>query len=90
MSEDRDIRIKRMTYRSWHRGCKETDIILGHFADQQIPQCSDAELDLFEDFLKEDDADIWKWLTGEQQPPRQEFMALIEKLRAYSIHAQSA
>lgn len=84
----RDIRIKRMTYRSWHRGCKETDIILGHYADHQLAKLDDAQLDLFEQFLDEQDADIWKWLTGELQPPRTEYVALLATLQEYSDFAK--
>lgn len=85
MQKDREVRVKRMTYRSWHRGCKETDIILGHFADHQLPYVDDAELDLYEAFLEEEDADIWKWLTGEWQPENPAFLPLLEKLRAYNL-----
>ncbi|MGL9725875.1 MAG: succinate dehydrogenase assembly factor 2, partial [Wolbachia sp.] len=27
---------RKLMYRSWHRGCKETDILLGYFALQYI------------------------------------------------------
>ena len=84
LPETREIRIKRMTYRSWHRGCKETDIILGHFADNQLSTLSDADLDLFEQFLEEQDADIWKWLTGELTPPTSSYDELLANLMKYS------
>lgn len=90
MQEDREIRIKRLTYRSWHRGCKETDIILGHFADSQLPAFDDAQLALFEAFLEEEDADIWKWLTGEWQPERADFIPLIEQMRSYKLFTQAS
>jgi antitoxin CptB len=89
MQVDRDVRVKRMTYRSWHRGCKETDIILGFFADNQLPHVSDAELDIYEAFLDEEDADIWKWLTGEWQPENADFIPLLEKLRGYNVFASA-
>lgn len=80
----REIRIKRMSYRSWHRGCKETDIILGHFADHHLATLSDDALDLFERFLEEQDADIWKWLTGEAHPCDAAYQPLLQQLSAYS------
>lgn len=80
----REIRIKRMSYRSWHRGCKETDIILGHFADHHLASLPDDELDLFERFLEEQDADIWKWLTAEAHPSDAAYLPLLQQLSAYS------
>ncbi len=88
VNPSREIRIKRMTYRSWHRGCKETDIILGHFADHQLPTLSDADIDLFEQFLEEQDADIWKWLTGELAPYTNKYDGLLKKLMEYSEFAK--
>lgn len=64
---ERTIRIKRLYYRSWHRGCKETDLLFGRFADSILPDLSDRELDLYEALLEEHDGDIWHWFS-EQAP----------------------
>lgn len=62
--DDHAIRLRRIRYRSWHRGCKETDVILGNFADKALPSLNTtAQLDLYEALLDEQDADIWAWLT---------------------------
>ena len=60
--------MKRLHYRSWHRGCKETDLVLGAFADRHLPTLSPELLALYEALLEEDDADIWAWLTGKNAP----------------------
>lgn len=65
-----DPRLKRLHYQSWHRGCKETDIILGRFADEHLSHVSADMLGLYEQLLDEDDADIWKWLTGKDVPEK--------------------
>lgn len=65
----REIRIKRLHYRSWHRGCKETDILLGRFADETLSNLSDSDIALYEVFLDEDDSDIWAWFTGKNEVP---------------------
>ena len=31
-----DTRRKRLLFRSWHRGTKETDLLLGSFAEQHL------------------------------------------------------
>lgn len=64
MQQTSDIRRRRLYYRSWHRGCKETDVILGHFADTALNDLPDKSLDLYEELLEEQDLDIWNWLIG--------------------------
>jgi antitoxin CptB len=69
MAEARDIRIKRLIYQSWYRGCKETDRLLGYFAKDQLVYLDDAELDTFEALLLEEDHEIFAWLTGKEKAP---------------------
>ena len=44
-SEDR---LKRMRMRSWRRGTKEMDLILGPYADARLSGLSVPELDLYD------------------------------------------
>ena len=64
----REVVLKRLHYRSWHRGCKETDLILGRFADDGLAALAPDLLELYERLLDENDADIWAWLTGKAAP----------------------
>jgi len=75
-----DPRLKRLTYRSWHRGCKETDQILGRFADARLNSLKPTFIDAYEQLLDEDDADIWNWLTGKMEPP-EKYKLLLELLK---------
>ena len=81
----RDLWLKRLTYRSLHRGCKETDLVLGTYCTQQIAALDDAELTLFEAFLDEDDADIWAWLTEKKPCPHTKYTPLLEILRQQQV-----
>lgn len=74
-----DLRRKRLKFRSWHRGWKETDLILGQFADQYLGCMSDSGLAVYEQLLEEDDAVIWAWVTGKESPPTV-FANIINKL----------
>jgi len=74
-----ELRLKRLRYRSWHRGCKETDLILGGFSDSGLTRLEPQMLDIYERLLDEDDADIWNWLTGKSSPG--EYAELIEVLK---------
>lgn len=79
------LRLKRLHYRSWHRGCKETDLILGRFADGRLSALDGPLLNLYEQFLEEEDADIWAWLTGKPAP--EEYIVLLKLLQNQEAQA---
>lgn len=60
---------KRLIYQSCHRGCKETDILLGEFAKIHLGNFTDTELDLYEKFINESDYNIFAWLTNSEELP---------------------
>lgn len=80
---EHEARLKRLRYRSWHRGCKETDLILGGYCDRYLERMDSAELTLCEALLEEDDSDIWAWLTEKSQSPKSEYEPLLVKLRNF-------
>jgi succinate dehydrogenase flavin-adding protein (antitoxin of CptAB toxin-antitoxin module) len=44
-SEGLDARRRRLLFRCWHRGIREMDLVLGHFADvQPVPENFDTAL----------------------------------------------
>lgn len=81
----RDLWLKRLSYRSWHRGCKETDLVLGNYCAQRISSLDDEKLQLFEAFLDEDDAEIWAWLTEKTPCPNPAYEPLLAELRMLKI-----
>lgn len=83
----RELWLKRLRYRSWHRGCKETDLVLGRYCDAQLEQMDEAALARFEALLDEEDADIWAWLTDKTPCPKPEFNALLDTLKIFSAPA---
>lgn len=64
VSEIREHRLKRVRMRSWRRGIKEMDLILGGFADARLDRLSPDELDAYEAMLNENDQDLYKWVSG--------------------------
>lgn len=82
-----DKRIKRLYYQSWHRGCKETDLLLGRFADTALPTLSATELDQYEALLDEQDSDIWKWFSHELPLPAEHNNTVWEKLVTINAEA---
>jgi len=69
MTETHEIRIKRLRMRSWRRGIKEMDLILGGFADARLAGLDGATLDAYEALLEENDWDLYYWVTGAQDAP---------------------
>ncbi len=65
MTEDSDARLKRLKIRSWRRGIKEMDLILGGWSDQHLAALSPGELDLYDVLLEENDHDLYQWVTGQ-------------------------
>ena len=63
---DMDRRRKRLRFRSWHRGMREMDLLIGRFADRNLDVFSERQLDLFEALLHETDPDLYGWLTDRQ------------------------
>lgn len=68
-SEGLNERQRRLLFRSWHRGIRETDLLFGRFADAHIVELSDTDLDEYERLLDVPDHDLYFWVTGERDVP---------------------
>lgn len=66
---DRDLRLKRLRYRAWHRGTREADLLIGGFFDAAHNGWSDAEIEAFELLIEEQDVDIMAWALGTAPVP---------------------
>lgn len=74
--------IKKLLYRSTHRGCKETDFLIGEFAKENLKKMSEAEIAIFADFLEEDDLKIYDWVLDKSEvPPR--YLDVIKGVRGF-------
>src|SRR6202011_641158 len=81
-----DDRRKRLLFRSWHRGTREMDLVLGRFADAEIASLGSSELDDYERLLEAQDRDVFRWLTGEAATPRLYETPVLRKIRAFHSH----
>lgn len=90
MTDSDDIRRKRLLFRSWHRGTKEADLLLGSFAEQNLAGLGAAELDAYERLIEENDADLWDWLIGQRPAPDQHDAGLIARIRNFRFTARPA
>lgn len=68
-SEQDSAQVRRILYRSKQRGWLELDLVLGLWAERHVPRMSKVQLDEFEAFLAMENPDLFKWLTGQLEPP---------------------
>ena len=61
--------IKKVLYRAIHRGCKETDFLIGEFAKEKIIFFDEEKLNLFKRLIEEDDLLIYDWILAKQEFP---------------------
>lgn len=76
-------RINKIIYQSWHRGCKETDIILGDFAKSEVAGFDDIKLATYEELIAEDDWDIYNWFVDKDETPKK-YQELISEIKLFS------
>jgi succinate dehydrogenase flavin-adding protein (antitoxin of CptAB toxin-antitoxin module) len=85
IQQDPDLRrkvlVNRLLYRSRQRGFLEMDLLVGIWAEKQIPQLSENMLQQFEIVLDQENPDLYKWLTGQEQPPQD-----VAENAAYQVH----
>lgn len=79
-----DIRRRRARFRSWHRGMREADLILGGFADAEIAKLDDPEMGEFERLLDVPDADLVRWVTGELPLPAAQDTPLFHRIATHA------
>jgi antitoxin CptB len=80
MSETRDARVKRLMWRSHHRGIREMDILMGGFASERLAMMDSAQLTEFEDIIDIPDQQLLAWVTGAEVPPEERNRGLLAEL----------
>ena len=67
--ETTEARLKRMAMRSWRRGTKEMDLILGPYADAHLATMPEQRLEIYDILLEENDQDLLPWVLGQMPAP---------------------
>ena len=83
VAETAEARLKRMVMRSWRRGTKEMDLVLGPYAEAHLAAMPPEELDLYDRLLQENDQDLMAWILGHAQPPVQ-FDSLLSEIGTFA------
>jgi antitoxin CptB len=87
-SDGLDARRRRLLFRSWHRGTREADLIMGRFADAHIEGFSDAELDQYEHLLDALETDLLSWMTGLVEVPAEQDTVMFHRVRDFHMQAR--
>lgn len=74
--------LRELIHKSWHRGCKETDILLGYFSREILHNMNDEFLTLYKEFISEADWDIYAWLTNESNTP-EKYKEMVSEIIKY-------
>lgn len=80
---NRDTRLKRLHFRSHHRGTREADLLIGGFFDAHGDGWDADQLAWFEALIEEQDVDIMGWAIGSIACPTAwegEMMAAMRQL----------
>jgi antitoxin CptB len=76
-----DRQRKQLRYRSWHRGTREADLILGRFADAHLHELDAGQLERYAALLASPDPDIYAWVADQRPTPPEhdEMLALVRR-----------
>ena len=83
MSEPRSTRIRRLVSQYSYNGVKETDLLLGRFAQDHLAGLSDSQLDHYEALLDAGDGQIYLWVSGTEPVPARYHTSVLELIKEF-------
>ena len=78
-----DERRRRLLFRSWRRGTREMDLIMGRFAEAAIGELTETEIAEFERLADVPDPELYDWLTGGRTVPAEYDFTVFRRLRDF-------
>lgn len=85
MTEALEARRKRLRYRSTYTGTKETDLLLGAFAETHLDRLAVSDLDDYENLLSIEDPRLYTWITGQETPPEEFETPVLQMIRDFEL-----
>jgi antitoxin CptB len=77
--------IKKLLYRSNHRGTKEMDLLIGGFANENINKLNSDELKEFELLLNFTDKELSSWLVDNKKNIDLENFSISKKIKEFKL-----
>jgi antitoxin CptB len=84
-NEDLDVRRRRLSFRAWHRGTREMDLLLGRFVDAEMAKFDEPSMASFEALLEVPDPDLYNWIIGAEETPALYDTPLLRQLREFHL-----
>ena len=81
--ENRSLYIKKLIYRSKYTGTRETDILLGSFAEKHLANLSDDKLLIYEKLLDSGDPRIWRLSIDIEQTSSEKENTIISLIKEF-------
>lgn len=81
--EGLDPRRRRALYRSWRRGTREMDLLMGRFADVEVDRFTAEEFEAFEALIEVQDRDLFAWIAGTDATPEAYDTDVFRRLKAF-------
>ena len=81
--ENRDIWIKKLIYRSKYTGTRETDLLLGNFAEKYLKNLNEDELLSYEKLLLSGDPRIWRLSIDIEQSVDEKENIIVELIKNF-------
>ncbi len=88
MSEDLERKRRKLRFRSLRRGTKESDLVMGGFAEARLNSLDAEQLDRFEALLDENDQDVLSWVIEMKPPPKDFDTDILILLREFKKSLQ--
>lgn len=74
---------RKLRFRSLRRGTKESDLVIGGFAEAHLRDLDEAQLADFEALLDENDQDVLSWVLDMKPPPAEFNTSVLEMLKDF-------
>jgi antitoxin CptB len=79
------VKRRMLRFRSWHRGTKEADLMLGSFCDSHLAGFTPEQLDRYAELLEQPDYLIYDWAVGRQPVPAEFDTDVMAMLKGHSF-----
>jgi antitoxin CptB len=74
---------RKLRFRSLRRGTKESDLVIGGFANAHLRDLDEQQLEHFEALLDENDQDVLSWVMEMTPPPNEFDTTVLDLIRTF-------
>lgn len=78
---------QKLQFRSWHRGTREMDLLMGSFADRHLPNFDARQLAQYAVILELSDPDLYNWITQKESVPTELHSDVMDLLLQHKFPA---